>query len=557
MATDADHRQADSSGTSAGSAADEERARERAARDEEYAAAARDGMVLAHWARIQPDASAIASPLGDRTFAELNASANRLVRALRARGVVAGDGLALMVANRPEFAEVLGAAQRTGLRTTPINWHLTADETAYIVGDCRARAFVADARFGAVAAGAAAQAAGATVRLAVGGAIEGFESYDEALAGEDGSDIDDPELGRSMLYTSGTTGRPKGVHRSETPPTSALGRVFGYRPGDSRHLCTGPVYHAAPLAFSLAGPLNAGVGVVLMDRWTPEDTLRLIAEERITHSHMVPTMFHRLLSLPDDVRAAADTSSLRMVIHGAAPCPVSVKQAIIEWWGPVLLEYYAATEGTGTFVTSPDWLERPGTVGKPATDDHVRILDPVGGDKPLPPGEVGTVFLKAPKVGRFDYFGDDAKTKSSYRGDYFTLGDVGYLDEDGYLFLTDRSADLIISGGVNVYPAEVEGELLGHPAVGDAAVIGVPDSEWGETVVAVVELQAGTEPSDALADELIEHCRGRLAHFKCPRRVDFVDHLPRTDSGKLYKRRLREEYRAAAARANDQVAAES
>jgi long-chain acyl-CoA synthetase len=533
--------------------ADDEAAAAAAAREERYAAAARQGMVLAFWAGDQPGTLAIASPQGDRTFAELNANANRLVRALRERGVAAGDGLALMVSNRPEFAEVLAAAQRGGLRTTPINWHLTAEEAAYIVGDCQARVFVADARFGEVAAAAAAQSAGASVRLAVGGDIAGFEGYDAAIAPHDGSDIDDPELGRSMLYTSGTTGRPKGVHRAETPPTSAIGRAFRYRPGETRHLCTGPLYHAAPLAFSLAGPLNAGVGVVLMDKWSPEETLRLIADESITHSHMVPTMFHRLLSLPDEVRTAADTSSLRMVIHGAAPCPVSVKKAIIEWWGPVLLEYYAATEGSGTFVTSPDWLERPGTVGKPANADHIRIYDPVGGDEPLPPGEVGTVYLRAPQVGRFDYFGDKAKTESSYRGDYFTLGDVGYLDEDGYLFLTDRSADLIISGGVNVYPAEVEAELLGHPAVGDAAVIGVPDSEWGESVVAVVELKQGIEGSDDLAGELIEHCRANLARFKCPRRVDFVDVLPRTDSGKLYKRRLRDQYRAAA----EQVSADS
>jgi long-chain acyl-CoA synthetase len=519
--------------------------------DDRYQQAAAQGMVHAHWAREQPDALAIASSQGDRTFAQLNANANRLVRAWRQRGIAAGDAVALMVSNRPEFAEVAAASQRSGLRITPVNWHLTADEAAYIVGDCQARAFVADARFAEVAAAAAERAPGVTVRLAVGGDIPGFESYDAALAGHDGDDIGDPVLGRSMLYTSGTTGRPKGVHRPEAPPTSALGKMFGYVPGETLHLGTGPLYHAAPLAFSLAQPLAAGVGVVLMDKWSPEETLRLIAAHGITHSHMVPTMFHRLLALPDDVRAAADVSSLRMVLHGAAPCPVSVKKAIIDWWGPVLLEYYAATEGTGTFVTSADWLARPGTVGKPATADHIRILDPVSGEQ-LPAGEVGTVYLQAPKVGRFDYFGDAAKTAGSYRGDYFTMGDVGYLDPDGYLFLTDRSADLIITGGVNVYPAEVEAELLGHPAVGDAAVIGVPDPAWGESVVAVVELRSGVTASDDLAAELIEHCRAGLAHFKCPRRVDFTDQLPRTDSGKLYKRRLRDEYRAAA-----QVNAES
>ena len=513
--------------------------------DDRYAAAAKQGMLHAHWAREQPDELAIASSEGDRTFAELNANANRLVRAWRRRGIAEGDAVALMVSNRPEFAEVAAAVQRSGLRITPVNWHLTADEAAYIVSDCEARVFVADARFAEVASAAAAQAPGATVRLAVGGEIGGFESYDGAIGGHDGADIDDPVLGRSMLYTSGTTGRPKGVHRPDAPASPAAGKLFGYAAGETLHLCTGPLYHAAPLAFSLAMPLAAGVGVVMMDKWSPEDTLRLIAAHGITHSHMVPTMFHRLLTLPDDVREAADVSSLRMVLHGAAPCPVSVKKAIIDWWGPVLTEYYAATEGTGTFVSSTEWLERPGTVGKPATDDHIRILDPVSGDQ-KPPGEVGTVYLKAPKIGRFDYYGDAEKTADSYRGDYYTMGDVGYLDADGYLFLTDRSADLIISGGVNVYPAEIEAELLGHPAVADAAVIGAPDPDWGESVVAVVELREGVAETDDLAAELIEHCRAGLAHFKCPRRVDFVDELPRTDSGKLYKRRLRDEYRAAA-----------
>jgi long-chain acyl-CoA synthetase len=512
----------------------------------DYDAAAAVGMVVAHWAHVQPDVPAIVSPAGDRTYAELDAAANRLVRAWRRRGVAPGDAVALMVSNRPEFAEVVAACQRSGLRLTAINWHLTADEAAYIVEDCEARVFVADARFADVATQAASGSPRAAVLLAVGGPIEGFEPYDEVVAAEDGGDIPDPMLGTSMLYTSGTTGRPKGVHRGEIPASRGLGALFGYTAGESVHLCTGPLYHAAPLAFSLSIPISAGATVVLMDRWTPEETLALIGRHRVTHTHLVPTMFHRLLRVPDEVRDAADVSTLQHVLHGAAPCPVPVKQAIIEWWGPVVTEYYASTEGTGTFVTSAEWLERPGTVGKPPTPDHVRILDPVSGDE-LPPGEVGTVYLKAPVVGRFDYFGDPGKTAASYRGDHFTMGDVGYLDEDGYLFLTDRSADLIISGGVNVYPAEVEAVLLSHPDVGDAAVIGVPDPDWGELVVAVVEPGEGVVPSEALAAALVEHCRAGLAHFKCPRRVDFTDRLPRSDSGKLVKRRLRDEYRAAVA----------
>jgi long-chain acyl-CoA synthetase len=536
--------------------AEREREREREAR----IAAARTGMTLAHWAARQPDRPAFVSPHGDRTFAELNAEANRLARALRRRGVRPGDAVAAMIPNRVEFATVLMAALRTGLRFTPINWHLTADEAAYIVDNCEARAFVADRRFAAVAAGAARQAPGATVRLGVGGeaggsggsggseasgGIDGFDPYDEVVGAEEGHDLEDPVLGGTMPYTSGTTGRPKGVHRPPVQPgVRTVLPSFGYRAGESLHLCTGPLYHTAPLAFSLSGPLAAGAGVVCMDGWSPTETLGLIEQHRITHTHMVPTMFHRLLSLPDAVREAADVSSLRLVVHGAAPCPVATKRAMIEWFGPVLLEYYAATEGTGTFVGSEEWLRKPGTVGKPADPDHVRVLG--AGGEPVPAGEVGTVYLRAPASGRFRYFKDPGKTESSYQGDHFTMGDVGYLDEDGYLFLTDRSADLIISGGVNIYPAEVEAALLTHTAVGDAAVIGVPDDEWGESVLAVIEPQPGVEPSDELAADLIDHCRELLAHFKCPKQVDFVDRLPRTDSGKLYKRRLRDEYRARA-----------
>jgi long-chain acyl-CoA synthetase len=277
-----------------------------------------------------------------------------------------------------------------------------------------------------------------------------------------------------------------------------------------------------------------------MDHWDAEEALRLVAEHRITHTHMVPIMFHRLLSLPDDVRGRYDISTLRSVIHGAAPCPVPVKQALIEWLGPIVWEYYAATEGTGSFVDPHTWMAKPGTVGKPAPG-QVMIGDEAGTE--LPVGTTGLVYLKAPPRGRFEYFKDEGKTSSTYRGDYFTLGDVGHVDDDGYLFLTDRTANLIISGGVNIYPAEVDAVLIEHPAVGDVATIGIPDTEWGEQVLSVVELQPGVGASAALADELIEHCRGRLAHFKCPRRVEFTDELPRQDNGKIYKRLLRDRYR--------------
>jgi long-chain acyl-CoA synthetase len=512
------------------------------------------GMLLAHWAAINPDKPAIISPTGERTFAELNANANRLARALRRRGLQEGDAVALICANRPEFAEAIYGAQRAGFRLTPINWHLTGEEAAYIVSDCEAKALIADASLAEVASGAVAGAEACTVRLAAAGPIEGFEDYASAIAAEDDSDLLDPVLGGNMLYTSGTTGRPKGVHRptgraamarAGAAQAAATMGAAGYRPGEDMHLCTGPLYHAAPLAFSLAGPLSSGVGTVLMERWDAEEALALIQSHRITHTHMVPTMFHRLLSLPEDVRNKYDVSSLRYVLHGAAPCPVAVKQRLIEWLGPIVYEYYAATEGAGSAVDSKTWLEHPGTVGKPVAEGQVKIGDAEG--NPLPVGEIGLVFLRAPDQGAFEYYKDPEKTANTYRGTYFTLGDVGYLDEEGYLYLTDRSANLIISGGVNIYPAEVDAVLLQHPAVGDVATIGIPNPEWGEEVKAVVELQDGYEPSEALSAELVEFCRERLAHFKCPRTVDFIEELPRQDNGKIYKRLLRDHYRDAEA----------
>jgi long-chain acyl-CoA synthetase len=497
---------------------------------------------LGQWAAATPDALAFTSPAGSRTFAELDGNANRLARALRSRGLEPGDAVALLAGNGPAFVETVYACRAGGYRLTPINWHLAPDEAGYIIGDCEAKALVTTTELAALASDGLAGAAACEVCLVAGPDAAGSDSYRAALEAEPGDPLDDVDApGTTMLYTSGTTGRPKGVYRPPVPAEPAR-NLYGYiETGGDVHLCTGPLYHAAPLAFSLTIPLTFGATVVTMDHWDAAEALRLIGEHHVTHTHMVPTMFHRLLALPEEDRAAADLSSLRHVLHGAAPCPVPVKQAIIEWFGPVVWEYYAATEGVGSMVDSPTWLQRPGTVGRPLGRGQVIIGDETGA--PLAAGEVGLVYIKAPPTGQFRYFKDDAKTDSTYRGGYFALGDIGYLDDDGYLFVTDRNANLIISGGVNVYPAEVDAALLEHPAVGDAAVIGVPDPEWGESVLAVVELRDGIEASDALAAELIEHCRARLAHFKCPRFVEFTDQLPREDNGKIYKRRLRDAYR--------------
>jgi long-chain acyl-CoA synthetase len=461
---------------------------------------------------------------------------------LRERGLGPGDSIALVCRNRPEFAEVHAAAQRTGLRLVPVNWHLTADEIGYILGDCGAAAIVADATFAAAAGPASAFV---PVRLAVGGDIDIFDPYDDALAGADPAPLPDPVPGRSMLYTSGTTGRPKGVDRPVTRPLSEnpfYQRIFtaAAMRDDDVHLCTGPLYHAAPLAFSLTVPLLFGSTVVLMDGWEAATTLALIERHRVTHMHVVPTMFHRLLALPDEVRERHDLSTLRFVLHGAAPCPVDVKRRTIEWLGPFIYEYYSATEGGGTFVDSHEWLAKPGTVGRPVEDGMIRILDDDGHD--VPAGDIGTVYIRSTQP--FRYHNDEAKTAASYRDNFFTVGDHGYLDTDGYLFLTGRIAELIISGGVNIYPAEVDAVLLTHPAVADVGTIGVPDEEWGERVVAVVEPKRAADADADLAAELVDWCRERLAHYKCPRHVKFVDELPRHDNGKLYRRRLRETFLA-------------
>ncbi len=501
--------------------------------------AAAEGRVISWFAATEPDRLAVVSAPMTLTYAELDARVNRLVRYLRAEGLAVDDAIAIVAPNSAEWVEVYAAAQRAGLRITPVNWHLGLDEARYIIEDCGAWAVVLHGSLPDLAPAAAA----VPVRLAVGPSIAGWVDYEAAIAEHAGDPIDEPVRGTIMLYTSGTTGRPKGVSRPRTDGVTTLteAKFSGYLPG-AVHLVTGPMYHTAPLMLSLNTPLHGGATLVLMDQWDATEALRLIGEHRVTHTHMVPTMFHRLLALPAAVRDAADTSTLLAVIHGAAPCPVHVKQRLLDWLGPVVWEYYGATEGAATLVDPRTWLRKPGTVGKPEPADHVIVGDDDA--VPLPTGTAGSVWIKSNPAERFVYHGDPAKTEGAYRGEYFTLGDVGYLDDDGYLFLTDRSAHLIVSGGVNIYPAEVDAVLLEHPAVGDAATIGVPDDEWGESVLAVVEVAAGVKSSDALAAELIEFCRARLATFKCPRQVAFVERLPRQDNGKVAKHKLRDEFRA-------------
>jgi len=515
--------------------------KERQSLDERVGEAAQTGMQLSVFAEVYGDKTFIFDPDGrERSYKEVNANANRLARLLRGAGLAKGDAVALVCSNRAEFVEVLAATRRTGLRITPVNWHLTTDEIAYIVNDCEAKALFVEDRIAAGIA-AAEQCPNLVLKVVIGGPAEGFQNYDEALADLDGSDIADPVLGNQMMYTSGTTGRPKGVFRAN--PVVPMQGIYAMRGYDenSVQMCAGPAYHAAPLAFDVGAAMGAGCPLVFMDKWDSENTLRTIEEKRVTHLHLVPIMFQRLLALPDDVKSKYDISHVKYIVHGAAPCPPEVKLAMIEWFGPIVHEYYAGSEGGAGFVIdSHEWLKKPGSVGKRPALLGSKILDEQGEE--CPPGVPGTIYHQLPPGGGFTYFKDEAKTQKNRVGDYFTLGDVGYYDEDGYLFLTGRDAETIISGGVNIYPQEIDNELIKHDAVEDSSTVGVPHPEWGEQVRAVILLKEGYAPSAELAEEILAFARANLPGFKAPKKIDFVADLPRSEAGKIQRNKVRAPY---------------
>jgi long-chain acyl-CoA synthetase len=499
-------------------------------------------------AASSPDRVAVIEP-DDRTvsYGELAGEADRIGRGLQQAGMRPGGSVGVLLPNGAAALAVYFATMQTGLYVVPVNWHLVAAEVGYILADCGAEAFVAHERFADVAVEAAGTAGiSAEGRLAVG-AVPGFRPLAGLAADGSRARPTARTLGAPMLYTSGTSGRPKGVRRPLTgadPDAVPMASIwffgmFGLKPFDGHvHLCGSPLYHTAVLNFATIS-IQLGHPVVLMDRWEPEQMLALIERHRVTHSHMVPTQFRRLLALPEPVRAARDVSSLRTMIHAAAPCPREVKRRMLDWWGPVVVEYYAATEGGGTLITAREWLRRPGSVGRAWPGSEVCVLDGAGQD--LPPGEPGLVYMRM-GGSTFAYHNDPAKTRDSRSGDMFTVGDIGYLDADGYLYLCDRRSDMIISGGVNIYPAEIESELSCHPAVADVAVFGIPHDDWGEEIKAVVEPAAGVGAGQALTDDLLAFLAGRVAKFKLPRTIDYTGELPRDPNGKLYKRKLRDSY---------------
>lgn len=501
-------------------------------------------------AHVQSAGDKIAAVMGDTgqrlTYAELDAYANRLARLYQSLGLKHGDYVAVCVENRIECPAVQWGAHYAGLYYTFLSTRLTHAETGYIVEDCGARVVIVSARTAAIILPALKALAKPPLVYTLDAAAPGLPSLDEAMSVFSPAPIEGALEGSDMLYSSGTTGRPKGIKPklSGLPLGSTaliadlMTRGFGVSK-DSVYLSPAPYYHAAPLKWGM-GITALGGTLVIMEKFDAEGMLRVIERHRVTHSQWVPTMFHRLLALPDEVKQRYNTSSQKVAVHAAAPCPVPTKQAMIDWWGPILFEYYSCTEAIGmTYTDSSAWLAHPGTVGR-ALLGKLHIVGEDGQE--VPTGEDGLVYFSEGPP--FSYHRDDAKTAEAHNQQgWATVGDIGHVDAEGFLYLTDRKSNMIISGGVNVYPQETENVLITHPKVFDVAVIGTPHEDFGEEVRAVVQLEPGVAPSPALVEELIAHCRAQLSPIKCPRVIDFRDSLPREPNGKLLKRLLRDEYR--------------
>jgi long-chain acyl-CoA synthetase len=500
-------------------------------------------------AEDHPDQPAIIeSPSGlTLTFGELAGRAHQIVHGLRARGFGVGDIVAYALPNDVDIVLWQLALQEAGFSGISLNPQLSPVEIRTILDHSGAKVLVLghEYRDGADLR----DAATVELSISVGGAIDGFTSQDEFVTGQPTTMPEERTFGSPLSYSSGTTGLPKAIARPSMagdPSVMADGmklfcRAFQFKPLEGVHLVSAGMHHGGCQSF-YNGALNAGQALAIMHRFDAEGALAAIERNRVTTAYMVPTQFVRLLKLPDDVKQKYDVSSIEVVVHSAAPCPLEVKQQMMEWWGPVIWETYGGMEGAAAIAKPHRWLEKPGTVGRSVNGITIKILDDDGNE--IPRGEIGNVYIE-PTRPTFRYKDDDELTASVHRGNAFTLGDLGYMDADGYLFLRDRAKDMIISGGVNIYPAEIEAVILQHPAVTDVAVIGVPDAEWGESVKAIVQPADDAERGDALAQELIDYCAPRLAKFKLPRSVDFRDELPRTETGKLIKRWLRDEYAAA------------
>jgi acyl-CoA synthetase (AMP-forming)/AMP-acid ligase II len=496
-------------------------------------------------AQATPDKPAIIVAETGRaiSYKQLDDRSNQAAQLFRVEGLQVGDKVAIFLENTPDYFPLVWGAQRSGLHFVAISSKLTAPEVDYILEDSGAKLLVAGASLGKVAETLNAPAK----RFSHGGAIAGFAAVEAALDAQPVTRIADETAGSAMLYSSGTTGRPKGIVRPPSPdpaidhvvPLAMIANlVFGLGP-ESVYLSTAPLYHAAPLGWTMTVQILGGT-VVLMQHFDPEAALANIERYRCNAGQFVPTHFVRMLKLPDEVRTRYDLSSMKTAIHAAAPCPVPVKRGMIDWWGPVIDEYYAGTEGNGfTAIKAAEWLDRPGSVGRAVGEAKLHVCDEEGNQ--LPPRAEGLVFFEAER--QFEYHNAPEKTADSRnKHGWSTLGDVGWVDEEGFLYLTDRKSFMIISGGVNIYPQEIENHLVTHPSVADVAVVGAPHEEMGEQVVAVIQPMPGVEPGEALAEELAAFCRRSLSGVKTPRRFDFVDELPRHATGKLYKRLIRDRY---------------